>query len=397
MVTTAPGAIDTPSVIPSGGTQDVAYNSRTHPQNHNDLWAALTAWATKIGTGVDVAAANEVLVGTGAGATAFRQLLAADIADMAIAAIAEPSLIVNGNCDFFRRGTGARTHTTTYNPDTSYGPDRIFVLPAGASLTSQRSTTVPDVKSRYSTQINGAASVTTVDTGQRMPARIITTRGRQSLVFSCCIRNESGASFTPNLRVGTPTAADDFTTVNNGINQALQACADAAWTRVSYVFDPSADGNIANGMEVVLRIPSGSLTAGKVVRIAQFDVRPGTSLMAYLPPDPDVALASCVRYYWKSFPEATTPAQNTGSSTGALNAAGEVANGLMAASVLFAVPMIKVPTVTTFNPSAANANWSTGATASAQDVGEAGFTIAGSGTFAAPTRGIIHATAVAEL
>jgi hypothetical protein len=39
----------------------------------------LEAVEAKLGTGADVAAANEVLVGSGAGATHFRQILAADI------------------------------------------------------------------------------------------------------------------------------------------------------------------------------------------------------------------------------------------------------------------------------------------------------------------------------
>lgn len=208
-----------------------------------------------------------------------------------------PSIITNSNYDHWQRGTGARTHTTTYNNDTSYSADRMFTRPSGASVTSQRSTTVPNAQAQYSCQINGAASVTTVDHGQRLTASAVNTRCLRSLVFSAWVRNESGASFTPNLRVGTPASADDFTTVTNRLDQALQSCADSAWTRVYHVFDPSAYTNIANGMEVCLRVPSGSLVSGDVVRVAQFDLRPGTQLMAYVPPDPEQELWRCLHHY----------------------------------------------------------------------------------------------------
>ncbi len=208
-------------------------------------------------------------------------------------------LTINGNMDHFQRwGSGTTVPTTTYSTNTSYAADRFFVLPAGASLTSAgRSTTVPDGNSRYSLEIVGAASVTTVDIGQRIAAGLVQTRGRQSLVFSAYVYNGSGSAFTPNLRVGTPSAADDFTTVTNRLDQALQSCADGEWTRVYHVFDPSAYTNIANGMEVCLRVPSGSLVAGDTVRISQFDLRPGAALAPYIAPDRDLELLRALRYF----------------------------------------------------------------------------------------------------
>lgn len=206
-------------------------------------------------------------------------------------------LVINGNFDHFQRVTAAaQTSTTTYSSNTSYAADRLYVLPAGASITQQRSTTVPNARSRYSLQVNGAASVTTVDIGQRIEAAIVNTRAAQSLVFSCYVRNESGAAFTPNLRIGTPGAADDFTTVTNRLDQALQSCADSAWTRVYHVFNPTAYTNLANGLDVALRVPSGSLVAADIVRVAQFDLRPGAALATYLPPDPATELLRALRY-----------------------------------------------------------------------------------------------------
>lgn len=71
-------------------------------------------------------------------------------------------------------------------------------------------------------------------------------------------------------------------------------------------------------------------------------------------PFPD-ALAVCQRYYWKTFPYATAPAQNAG-TTGALEwatiAAG--ASTTRMATLKFPMPMRTAPTMTLYNPSAAN-------------------------------------------
>lgn len=207
-------------------------------------------------------------------------------------------LIINGNYDHWQRvGGSAQTCTTTYSALTSYGPDRLFTLPAGASVTVVRGAGGATVAARYHAAITGATSVTTVDHGQRISADIVNTRGRQSLVFSCYVFNNSGAAFIPNLRVGTPAAADDFTTITNRLDQALQSCPNGVWTRVSHVFNPSGYTNIANGMEVALRIPSGSLNSGaKSVLVSHMSLDPGAALAAYRAPDPDLELLRCWRY-----------------------------------------------------------------------------------------------------
>lgn len=298
-----------------------------------------------------------------------------------LSAVAGPSLVLNPNFDIFQRGSGSRTATTSFSIDTSFAADRIYVLPAGASVAVARSTTVPsNNRSRYSLEITGATSVTTVDIGQRIKSSIVNTRGKQSLCFIAYVYNGSGGAFTPNLRVGTPGAADDFTTVTNRLDQSLQSCADASWTLVYHVFDPSAYTNIANGMQVDLRIPSGSLVSGDTVRVAQFDLRPATQPIGFVPPDPDEELSRCEPYFVKSFPLATAPAQNTGSVLGAMHVRTVVASADEVGVVRFGRRMVKAPTITTYNPSASNANWrdltnSADRTAATAAVGETGFII----------------------
>lgn len=215
-------------------------------------------------------------------------------------ALGPSPIVINGNYDHWQRTGGtAHTATTTFDVLTSFGPDRMFTRPAGASVTVQRSVTVPDARSEFSCLITGASSVTTVDHGTRIRAAIVKRWCKQSLLVHARFRNVSGSAYTPNLRVGTPASADDFTTVTNRLDQALQSCADSAWTHVYAIFDPTAYTNIDNGLEIALRIPSGSSVAGDTNYVAQFDVRPWASLAAlppYIPPDPDEDLLKALRY-----------------------------------------------------------------------------------------------------
>jgi hypothetical protein len=77
----------------------------------------------------------------------------------------------------------------------------------------------------------------------------------------------------------------------------LQSCPNNVWTRLFHIFDPTAFTNINNGLEVVLRIPSGSLAAGsQFILLGQFDLRPGNHLMEYYPPSAYLEFLQCQEY-----------------------------------------------------------------------------------------------------
>ena len=111
--------------------------------------------------------------------------------------------------------------------------------------------------------------------------------------------NGTGASVTPSLLIGTPAASDDFTTVTNRLTQSLQACADAAWTTVSHTVDVSSYTDLANGMEIGLQFPSGSVVAGDTVRITEAQVTATNGMVGFSRPGTGVELTDCQRYYWR--------------------------------------------------------------------------------------------------
>ncbi|MCK1493473.1 hypothetical protein IVB14_24370 [Bradyrhizobium sp. 180] len=278
----------------------------------------------------------------------------------ALAGVTDPFIrnaIDNGNFEVWQRGISTPTTHTAGNR--IFNADRWFVRPQGASVTSTRSAAVPaSAVTRYSKAITGATSVTTVDLGQRLMSDRIPAIKR-TVTFQFWVLNNTGGAFTPTLLLGTPAAVDDFTTVANRLTQALQSCANGAWTQVSYTVDISGYTNLANGLEVVLQIPSGSMNSGaKSVQIAEAQLAPRSGVTNFMAEKREHTLLNCFRHYQKTFPESVTPAQNASflSSGITLGSTGTAA-GCASTTWIFPVEMAGNPVATTYNPSAANANW----------------------------------------
>ena len=114
-----------------------------------------------------------------------------------------------------------------------------------------------------------------------------------------------------------------------------------------------------------------------------------------------VELDMCQRYYEKSFPYATAPAQNVGASLGAAYATGQVLNQTFSSLVKFAVAKRAAPTITTYAPDAASANWTTitgvTPTATTANIGDSAFAVVGSVAVTAGASYSIHWQSDAEL
>lgn len=111
-------------------------------------------------------------------------------------------------------------------------------------------------------------------------------------------------------------------------------------------------------------------------------------------------LALCQRYYVKTFPQATAPAQNAG-NTGALEVFGQVANTAIVVNWMLPVEMRDTPsTVTTYSTNAASANWSTNTQTPTASIGSTGsklISVRAGTSLAAGSVYQINATASAEL
>lgn len=332
---------------PAGGTALAGSHAAQHGAA-NDILEALEA---KLGIGASTpTTVGDILTVIASGQTAYRALPVST------------NICINGNYDVWQRTVAAaQTCTPTFNVLTSFGPDRMYTLPVGANVPVFPNTLLPPTGlSKTTCTIQGATSVTTCDHGQRIHAQH-RHEYKTALVFRAWVYNAAagGAAITPNLRIDTPAAANDWTTPTNRLDTALQSCPDATWTLVSALINPSAFTNIDNGLSAYLRFPSGALTAGKAIVIGQFSLSPGSLLLPYVAPDPEHELRRSEAYYVKTFPQTLAPNQATGNILGALYTVTPVggAGSANVAAWAFPVTMAKTPAIVTFNPIAGNANW----------------------------------------
>lgn len=327
--------------------------------------------------------------------------MAQSAADSAVVALRR-NVLINGSFEVWNDSTSSTSCTAAAR---TAGPECWYVNPAGAAVTRARSTTVrTDNRARYSLEVVGATSVTTVLIGQRLEAADIPKIARE-VTFQAYVYNGSGASFQPSLLLGTPGAADDFTTVTNRLTQTLQSCGDAAWTLVSHTVDISAYTNLANGLQVELQIPSGSLVSGDTIRIMEPMLCAAGQVSTFeVEPVPETE-SRCERFFQKSFARGTAPAQNAGTPNASYGVAGRATTGQQQIAVQYRTRMRAQPTVTFYNPQAANAQMrdqgsGTDCTSTAILIqGETGFIVQanGSASTAVGNTLIIHWSATSRL
>lgn len=180
----------------------------------------------------------------------------------------------------------------------------------------------------------------TPDTG--MPATFISAFGA----------NGVDPTLGANLTYITPKAginADGGTVDGDGVDCALTT---GTWVRYGAVFDvPASARNL-----VLLVFSDSQLATSSGIAISQVTVADGQAIQDWSPQSYAEELSRVQRFYSKSFAVDTAPAQNAGvagSVRGYVNIAGATAGQIMGAR--WPVLMRAAPTVTFYNPSAANA------------------------------------------
>jgi hypothetical protein len=210
----------------------------------------------------------------------------------------------NGTMDVWQRGTSSLTATTSGN----YAADGWIVLPTGASVTcSQVTNNRTGALSLYALKMLGATSVTDVIVKQRIESYVAAPLAGQVVTVQAEVYNSTGGSITPTLTVKHATSQDSWgssTTDASAVN--LQACANAAWTKVAYSF--TASSSSGNGLEVAFDFGNNFGSGSNYVYIAELDIRvtPGAAGGATnsSPPPPELRpifaeQPFCQRYYYR--------------------------------------------------------------------------------------------------
>lgn len=144
------------------------------------------------------------------------------------------------------------------------------VIPStGSTGVASRVVESPNANSLYALKFLGDAAVSgTVDIMADIE-RAIAGNLAQDVIFTCYVYNDTGGTVTPTFRLDSCDAENSKTRTNR-IDQAIDACGNASWTRLTWTFDGASVTNLKNGFRLGLRFASGSLDSGaKSIRIAQ--------------------------------------------------------------------------------------------------------------------------------
>lgn len=147
-------------------------------------------------------------------------------------------------------------------------------------------------------------------------------------------------------------------------------------------------------------------TIGNIFALTGVQVELGATATAFEHRPIELELLLCQRYFEKSFPYATAPAQNTGASLGAAYATAAANGQTFSYDVRFTVPKTYTPSgslTVTYSPNAATSNWSTDSgsgttpTAAVTNLSQYGFAITGATSVSAGVGYTIHWAVWAEL
>jgi len=296
--------------------------------------------------------------------------------------------IINGAMVIDQRNAGAAVTNT-------YTVDRFSPQVSSGTLTFQQTTSVVPTGFAYALGIT-VTSVGTRNAGdffdilQNIEGLNVSdlgfgAAGAVTVTLSFWVRSSVTGTYSGVVASGDNTGTYSFTYTINSANtweyKTITIPGDTAGGSTAYPI------NNTSGLRLKLDLGSGSnfqiatgswqaatnkigtssqvgwaQTAGATFYITGVQLERGSTASSFEYRSIGTELALCQRYYFKTFPQATAPAQNTGVYAGAISYVAVLAGAnYMSAPAFFPVVMRATPTTITFyNPGAANAKWRNG-------------------------------------
>lgn len=283
----------------------------------------------------------------------------------------EQNYLINGGFDFAQRQDP--TTLTTYSANT-YSADRWKAYAENASYQYQRQDGLAE--SGLTCQYFGAFKKIT-NAGKMFIYQIVEGRNSapmrgKTVIFQCQMKASSAKTIRMGIfelaNAGTidsvpspivTAAGANSTDPTMGTNVAVITAAQSKSVTTSMqVFSVSVTVP-ANSKNIICAVWTDSqFSANDILYIGEAGLYVRSTAQAWTPAPAQVELALCQRYYWKTFDLGTAPAQNAGVNIGehlfpAITAGATSQRG---PRLYFPVFMRAAPTVTTYNPSAANAH-----------------------------------------
>lgn len=310
-------------------------------------------------------------------------------------------MFINSNFDIWQRGTSFNLNDV-YSADkwifTSDGSGQAQTVSRQNFVTGQ--TSVPnEPKHHMRVQVSSPA---TSQTYNMLVQRIesVRTLASQKITVSYWVKADTTRSVF--IRVDQVFGSGGSSTVF-GATQSFSI--GTTWQRISATFTlPSIAGKTVgtnDNLAVELHFPIG---VAYTMDVAQAQFCAGETALPYQPKTFNDEMNDCLRYYYKSFLYGTVPAQNVGNYNGAIavelpNAAGSN----FGYKLRFPVVMRTTPSIVTYNPAAANANWRDATNGvdravTVSDISDNSVTLRHTATLgAANSYNAIHIVAVADL
>ena len=269
--------------------------------------------------------------------------------------------IINGNFDIWQRGTSFSTPTwSTYNADRfmlSYdGTIGTFTISRQAFSLGQ--TDVPNEPAyflRWDQTVAGSGSTHRV-LGQKIES--VRTLAGKTVTASLWIKADASRVSIVTLTQlfgtgGSPSA--EVNVILGTINLTTSWQKISFTTTLASIAGKTLGTNNDDQLRLLFYMPSNTTMT---IDIAQIMLNEGPVAAPFQTAGDNIEeeLSMCQRYYHKTFPLATTPAQNAGTNGSVVYSATRVgaASPQFSGSVSFPVRMRAYPTMIMYNPSAAN-------------------------------------------
>jgi len=268
----------------------------------------------------------------------------------------DKNYIINGNFDYWQRGTSSTTITSVFLAD------RFTTVQTGGSVSITRSTDVPDANSEFSIS-HAVTSALLPELRHKIESLFSRDLANKTATFKIKYKVTDSTLVPLKVVFATANAKDNFSAITEFSTLTINAAPTASGWQ-TYTVSLAVPAGAFNGLQIRLVRDNGAVVATTTTLYSQMQLLIGTNAdpdFSYAGRDVVQELALCRRYYEKSFAVDTIPA-NGGSATTLVeptNAAGYLAgNTLLEQTVPFKVTKRASPTVTVFGNSSGRAIYS---------------------------------------
>jgi hypothetical protein len=184
----------------------------------------------------------------------------------------------------------------------------------------------------------------------RVESKDATSLNNQKCTFQIKVRQDSGSAINHTIIIRTPLVVDSYGGTSVVATSSAISVASLSTQTLTFTFTASA---VQNGIEIEIQAACGATTLNW--SLSEWQLEEGIFASPFEYTNMEVSLAKCQRYYEKSFPQGTIPAQNAGFQSYGFTQVVAAAATMRGIPYRYSVTKRVAPAVTLYNTAAANA------------------------------------------